>query len=106
MDLETLIAAACAIQGTSSFCPARVAGVYSTTYGTMALTQSGSAVTGTYGIHSITGSVSGNTLIGTWIHNNGDGRSGPLEFEFTESGFSGWWSEEGRGQVSWSGTRQ
>lgn len=81
----------------------------------MVLVQSGSTVTGTYeyGDGTITGSVQGNRLTGTWTEDKGESK-GPVEFEMAADGktFSGWWDYEGadfsvtkKDAPSWTGIR-
>jgi hypothetical protein len=63
----------------------------------MTLTQTGSAVTGTYEYSegTITGTVEGSTLTGTWTENGGDSK-GPVVFVIAADGktFSGWWAHD------------
>lgn len=81
----------------------------------MVLVQSGSSVTGTYEYNdgTITGTVQGSTLAGTWTEDNGESR-GPVEFVMAADGktFAGWWDYEGddfsatkQGEPSWTGIR-
>jgi hypothetical protein len=79
----------------------------------MVLVQSGSSVTGMYDYSSgtISGTVSGNRLTGTWTEDNGDSK-GPVEFEMAGDGktFAGWWAYEGnsvtkQGTPDWTGIR-
>jgi hypothetical protein len=81
----------------------------------MTLTQTGSAVAGTYEYNdgTITGTVQGTTLTGTWTENNGDSK-GPVVFVISADGktFSGWWAHDGedfaalqKEQPSWTGKR-
>lgn len=81
----------------------------------MVLVQSGSSVTGTYEYSdgTITGTVQGNRLIGTWTEDKGESE-GPVEFELAQDGktFAGWWAYKGddleeskRGEPSWTGIR-
>jgi hypothetical protein len=63
----------------------------------MTLTQTGSAVAGTYEYSdgTITGTVEGSTLTGTWTENKGDSK-GPVVFVIAADGktFSGWWAHD------------
>jgi hypothetical protein len=63
----------------------------------MTLTQTGSAVTGTYEYSdgTIAGTVDGTTLTGTWTENGGDAK-GPIMFVLSPDGktFSGWWAHD------------
>lgn len=82
-------------------------GSWSTTYGTMTLTQTGPSVSGNYDYASgqISGSVSANTLSGTWTEG---ANSGPFSFTMSADGlsFTGVWSYAGNpAQNSWRGTR-
>jgi hypothetical protein len=81
----------------------------------MVLVQSGSSVTGMYDYSSgtISGTVSGNRLTGTWTEDNGVSK-GPVEFEMAGDNktFSGWWAYEGddfsatkQGTPDWTGIR-
>jgi hypothetical protein len=81
----------------------------------MTLTQTGSAVTGTYEYSdgTITGTVQGTTLTGTWTESNGDSK-GPVVFVISADGktFSGWWAHDGedfaaiqKEQPTWTGKR-
>jgi hypothetical protein len=89
-------------------------GTWSTSYGTMRLTQSGSAVSGDYEWDQgqITGAVSGNVLQGTW--NEAPSRQPPSdagEIVFTMGAdcrtFTGEWRYDASGewQAGWSGER-
>jgi hypothetical protein len=90
-------------------------GTWDTIHGTMDLTQSKNQVTGTYGdAGRITGTVSGNTLTGTWSeppsYQPPDG-AGDFTFTLSADGnsFSGNWrygSGTGDWDGSWSGTRK
>jgi hypothetical protein len=81
----------------------------------MTLAVSGSTVTGTYEFDdgTITGTVQGDRLIGTWTEDGGQSR-GPVEFVMAGDGksFSGWWAYEGddfaatkKDVPSWTGQR-
>ena len=81
----------------------------------MVLTQSGSSVTGTYeySAGTISGTVAGNRLTGTWTEDNSVSK-GPVEFELAQDGktFAGWWAYEGEDfsvtkqeAPSWTGIR-
>ncbi len=81
----------------------------------MVLVQSGSSVIGTYEYNdgTITGTVQGNRLVGTWTEDKGQSR-GPVEFEMAGDGktFAGWWDYEGaafettkQSEPSWTGIR-
>ena len=81
----------------------------------MTLTMSGSAVTGTYEYNTgtITGTETGDRLVGTWTENEGASK-GPFEFVMSGDGktFSGWWAYEGddfaatkKEEPSWTGAR-
>jgi hypothetical protein len=63
----------------------------------MTLTQTGSAVTGTYEYSdgTITGTVQGTTLTGTWTESGGESK-GPVVFVISADGktFSGWWAHD------------
>jgi hypothetical protein len=90
------------------------AGAWETEWGTMTLTQNGSAVTGTY-THDdgrIAGTVSGDTFTGTW--NEAPTRSPPadagdVEFTIAPDGrsFAGRWryGSSGAWNTNWGGTR-
>ncbi|HNW94154.1 MAG TPA: hypothetical protein PKM88_14690, partial [bacterium] len=83
-------------------------GTFTTTFGTMVLTQTGSSVTGTYdfaGGSSITGTVSGQTLTFTYREPS---VSGEGEFVLAADGnsFTGKWREQdGDTWNEWTGTR-
>ena len=87
-------------------------GTWSTSYNTMRLTQSGSAVTGTYEYNSgrITGTASGATLSGRWDE-GAESPGGDGGFIWTISAdcnaFSGTWGSAGSSSTGggWSGTR-
>jgi hypothetical protein len=81
----------------------------------MVLVQSGSTVTGTYDYSdgTISGTVTGNRLVGTWTEDKGESK-GPVEFELAQDGktFSGWWAYDGedfsvtkQDTPSWTGIR-
>jgi hypothetical protein len=81
----------------------------------MVLVQTGNMVTGTYEYDdgTITGTVQGNRLVGTWTESKGQS-GGPVEFEMAQDGktFAGWWDYEGadfeqikQGEQSWTGIR-
>lgn len=81
----------------------------------MVLVQAKNVVVGTYEYNdgTITGTVQGNRLTGTWSENNGASK-GPVEFEMTPDGksFAGWWGYEGgdfsdtkKGDPTWTGIR-
>jgi hypothetical protein len=81
----------------------------------MVLVQTGNSVTGTYEYSdgTITGTVQGNRLVGTWTEDRG-GSTGPVEFEMAQDGktFAGWWAYEGddfsatkQEAPSWTGIR-
>lgn len=85
------------------------AGTWETNFGTMSLTQNGTSVTGSYAYQSgsINGTVSGNTLTGTWVETDDRGT-----FSFTLSAdgksFSGSWKETSPNPNqggSWNGSR-
>lgn len=87
-------------------------GSWSTDWGTMTLSQSGSTVTGTYEHDSgkIQGTVNGSTLTGRW--SEAPSYAGPRDagtFTWTLSAdgksFSGSWTYDGGGGGSWTGTR-
>ena len=62
------------------------AGTWDTDWGNLVLTQAGDKVTGTYDYYagsSITGSISGNKLTGTFIENKGTEEEATGFFEFT-----------------------
>lgn len=69
-----------------------VSGTYTTDFNDMALTQSGSTVTGTYQYADgrIEGTLNGNVLKGMWYQNNGKGK---FEFVFSNgaASFTGKW---------------
>ncbi len=87
-------------------------GEWDTTYGMMDMVQTGSSVSGSYDRRTdepitgtITGTVSGNTLSGTWAENTGD--HGP--FTFTMQIGCNWWKgywqhHDGWFEWPWSGT--
>jgi hypothetical protein len=86
------------------------AGSWTTTYGTMVLTQEGSAVRGTYanGAATIEGTASGRKLIGKWHRDRVTKPSGPIEFTMNEDGskFEGTWSyDEDPRPRTWTGER-
>jgi hypothetical protein len=105
-----LVAAGCT--GTSGASPASSAGTAAPTFNgkwmttwqaggndiPMTLTQTGSAVAGTYEYNTgtITGTVQGTTLTGIWTEDNGQSK-GPVEFVISADGktFAGWWGYEG-----------
>jgi MscS family membrane protein len=81
----------------------------------MVMVQSGNSVTGTYeyGGGTISGTVQGNRLVGTWTEDKGESR-GPVEFDMAQDGktFAGWWDYEGadfeatkQEAPSWTGIR-
>jgi hypothetical protein len=81
----------------------------------MVLVQSGSTVTGTYDYSdgTISGTVVGNRLTGTWTEDNGASK-GPFEFELAQDGktFAGWWAYDDedfsmikKETPSWTGIR-
>ena len=81
----------------------------------MVLVQSGSTVTGTYDYSegTVSGTVAGSRLTGTWTEDKGASK-GPVEFELAQDGktFSGWWAYEGddfsqtlKEAPSWTGIR-
>jgi hypothetical protein len=81
----------------------------------MVLVQTGSSVTGTYEYSdgTISGTVAGNRLIGTWTEDNG-ASTGPVEFQMAEDGktFAGWWAYDKedfsltkKDTPSWTGIR-
>ncbi len=79
----------------------------------MSLTQSGTAVTGTYesanGTASITGSVQGTKLSGTWSENDPSGAyNGPFEFILSDdlNSFSGTWVSASEGPAALASTSQ
>jgi pimeloyl-ACP methyl ester carboxylesterase len=87
------------------------AGTWSTDYGTMQLSVSGSAVTGTYDYMGgkISGKVSGNTLTGTWSQQPSykpPNDAGDLQFTLAPGGnsFSGLWRYGSSGDwATWNG---
>jgi hypothetical protein len=91
------------------------AGTWSTTYGTMVLSQSGGLVSGTY-THdngNIVGTVSSNILTGTWseapTYSAANNDAGDVELTMSPDGnsFTGYWRHGSSGgwAGSWSGTR-
>ena len=89
------------------------AGTWSSNWGTMTLTQSGSAVTGTYTHDSghLTATASGLVLSGTWDEaptRKGPKDAGPVKLTMSPDlrTFSGPWSyADGTGGGTWTGTR-
>jgi hypothetical protein len=90
------------------------AGNWSTSYGAMQLTQSGSSVTGTYEDNGgrIAGSASGNTLTGTWSEAPSytpPDDAGDFQFTMSADGtsFSGGWRYGSSGSFTndWTGSR-
>lgn len=81
----------------------------------MELVQSGNSVTGTYEYDdgTITGTIQGNRLVGTWTESKGE-IGGPVEFEMAQDGktLAGWWDFGGadfdqttKDDPSWTGIR-
>lgn len=68
-----------------------VAGIYNTDYNEMTLYQEGNRVWGDYKYDGgkIEGTISGNTLTGTWTQKSS---SGGIQFVFSEAGFAGKWT--------------
>ena len=100
-------------QATTSGCTSW-SGLWSTTYGAMQLTQSGSSVTGAYDYQggTISGTASGNVLVGTWSQQPSyapPNDAGDLQFTLSADGrsFSGQWRYGSAGdyQTDWTGTR-
>lgn len=90
---------------TSAGC--NLAGAWTTNYGTMNLTQTGSALTGTYGSGgTLTAALAGNALTGQWNIGGSTGR-----FQFTIAAdcksFSGTWGQgtSATGGGAWTGTK-
>jgi hypothetical protein len=88
------------------------AGTWRTDYGAMSLTQTGNMVRGTYavcgGSATISGTVSGGTLTGTWNEQMCGNGSGALEFTMSGDGrsFTGKWARgSGVPTNPWNGTR-
>ncbi len=88
---------------------ANIAGVFSTDYKQMTISQIGNKVTGTYeGTNGkIQGTLDGNRLIGTW-NNNASGKTGNFEFIFN-SDFSAFTGKYGYNNATptkkWNGTK-
>ena len=88
---------------------ANIAGVYSTDYKQMTISQTDNKITGTYeGANGkIQGILSGNKLIGTW-NNNASGKTGNFEFIFN-SDFSAFTGKYGYNNATptkkWNGTK-
>jgi len=85
-------------------------GKWSTNWGDMTLTQSGSSVSGTYSHSqgSLTGTVSGNVLRFHW-NQKGNGNKGAGRFTLSGNTFSGSWSytnDPDKGGNSWTGSRK
>ncbi len=89
-------------------------GGWKTNYGTMTLHQMGKSVTGKYTWKKgkIVGTVSGNTLTGTWSQKptyQGSSDSGSFTFTMSANGksFTGTWGYLGQSQSGdWHGTRK
>jgi len=90
------------------------AGTWSTSYGTMQLSQSGASVTGNYESNSsrLIGTASGNTLKGTWSElptYTAPDDAGDFQFTMSADGtsFSGGWRYGSSGDFTtdWTGTR-
>jgi hypothetical protein len=86
-------------------------GTWNTSFGSMHLTQSGDRVTGTYaycdGTATISGTVSGSTLEGTWTQPC-NSRNGRIDFVLATNGssFTGTWGYGSAAPTNpWSGTR-
>jgi hypothetical protein len=91
--------------------PPSFTGTWNTTYGPMQLTQNGNQVTGSYvicnGAATISGSVSGRTLDGTWTEPC-DGGQGGIHFVLSNDGtsFTGLWGQGTNPPgAAWNGTR-
>jgi len=81
----------------------------------MVLVQNGNTVTGTYDYNdgTISGTVQGNRLLGTWTEDKGESK-GPVAFDMAPDGktFAGWWDYEGttftetmKDEPTWTGIR-
>lgn len=81
----------------------------------MELVQTKNMVIGTYDYNggTITGTVQGNRLSGTWAEDNGASK-GPVVFDMAPDGktFAGWWGYEGsdltetvKNEPDWTGIR-
>jgi hypothetical protein len=104
---------------TLSFTPAAVAqlgwtGTWNSNWGTMTLVQTGSSVTGNYTHDSgkISGTVSGNKLVGTWSESpsySAPNDAGDVELTLSsdENSFTGSWryGSSGSWDGSWTGTK-
>jgi hypothetical protein len=92
--------------------PPTFTGAWNTTwFGAMHLTQTGNQVTGTYalcnGTATISGTVTGSTLDGTWTEpcDSGQGRI-RVALSANGNSFSGQWGEGANTpSVAWTGTR-
>lgn len=89
-------------------------GEWESNWGDMVLSQGGGAVTGTYTweLGRITGTVSGNTLVGTWSESpsySPDKDAGAIEFTMSDDGktFTGKWCYGSSGSwQGWQGTKR
>lgn len=81
-------------------------GRWDTSYGILVLTQNGNQVTGTYPDGTLTGTVSGSVLTGTFVENND--YTGSFTFTMSADGrsFTGTWHYSDETETrSWTGTR-
>ena len=84
-----------------------ISGVYNTDFKEMTITQNGNKVTGTYKHQNgrVEGTLSGQTLTGFWVQDNGKGKF-VFEFNSDFSGYTGKWGYNDAAPASkWNGTR-